>query len=62
MLAQVLFATETLAMGLNLPARTVVFASATKWDLASLGQATLSEPIVHLDLREDWKQDTIHLL
>ena len=37
-------------------------ASATKWDLASLGQATLSEPIVHLDLREDWKQDTIHLL
>ena len=34
-LLRVLYATETLAMGLNLPARTVVFASATKWDGSS---------------------------
>ncbi len=29
---QVLFATETFALGLNMPARTVVFTSARKFD------------------------------
>ena len=29
---QVLFATETFAMGLNMPARAVVFTSCRKWD------------------------------
>jgi len=29
---QVLFATETFAMGLNMPARTVVFSNLNKWD------------------------------
>ncbi len=29
---QVLFATETFAMGLNMPARTVVFTAMRKWD------------------------------
>lgn len=29
---QMLFTTETFAMGLNMPARTVVFTSLTKWD------------------------------
>ena len=29
---QVLFATETFAMGLNMPARTVVFTALNKWD------------------------------
>ena len=31
-LYQVLFATETFAMGLNMPARTVVFTALRKWD------------------------------
>ncbi|KAG9394259.1 DSHCT (NUC185) domain [Carpediemonas membranifera] len=31
-LLKVLFATETFAMGLNMPARTVIFSSVTKWD------------------------------
>ena len=31
-LLQVLFATETFAMGLNMPARTVVFTAMSKWD------------------------------
>ena len=31
-LVRVLFATETFAMGVNMPARTVVFTSARKWD------------------------------
>ena len=31
-LVKVLFATETFAMGLNMPARTVVFTKLTKWD------------------------------
>ena len=30
--AQCLFATETFAMGLNMPARTVVFTTLRKWD------------------------------
>lgn len=30
--AQVLFSTETFAMGLNMPARTVVFTALRKWD------------------------------
>jgi len=29
---KLLVATETVAMGLNLPARTALFASPTKWD------------------------------
>ena len=29
---QVLFATETFAMGLNMPARTVIFTNLYKWD------------------------------
>ena len=32
LLEQVLFATETFAMGLNMPARTVVFTNLQKWD------------------------------
>lgn len=31
-LVKVLFATETFAMGLNMPARTVVFTNLKKWD------------------------------
>jgi ATP-dependent RNA helicase DOB1 len=31
-LIKVLFATETFSMGLNMPAKTVVFSSVTKWD------------------------------
>lgn len=31
-LIKCLFATETFAMGLNMPARTVVFTQMTKWD------------------------------
>ena len=31
-LIKVLFATETFAMGLNMPARTVVFTATRKWD------------------------------
>lgn len=31
-MAQCLFATETFAMGLNMPARTVVFTAMRKWD------------------------------
>ena len=31
-LIKVLFATETFAMGINMPTRTVVFDQITKWD------------------------------
>ena len=31
-MTQALFATETFAMGLNMPARTVVFTAMQKWD------------------------------
>ena len=36
---QVLFATETFAMGLNMPARTVVFTAMTKFDGESMRSA-----------------------
>ncbi len=43
---QVLFATETFAMGLNMPARTVVFTAMTKFD----GESMRSAPHAPLDV------------
>ena len=43
---QVLFATETFAMGLNMPARTVVFTAMTKFD----GESMRSAPRLPLDV------------
>ena len=43
---QCLFATETFAMGLNMPATTCVFTSMRKWDGESNRQALLCSPKV----------------
>ncbi|KAK0741839.1 rRNA-processing arch domain-containing protein [Apiosordaria backusii] len=44
-LIKVLFATETFSIGLNMPARTVVFTQVTKWDGVSRRPLTSSEYI-----------------
>ncbi|KAK4204723.1 rRNA-processing arch domain-containing protein [Triangularia verruculosa] len=44
-LIKVLFATETFSIGLNMPARTVVFTQVTKWDGVSRRTLTSSEYI-----------------
>ena len=41
---QCLFATETFAMGLNMPATTCVFTAMRKWDGESNRQVTLLQP------------------
>ncbi|RDA94671.1 hypothetical protein CP533_2470 [Ophiocordyceps camponoti-saundersi (nom. inval.)] len=42
-LIKVLFATETFSIGLNMPAKTVVFSQASKWDGVSVRPITSSE-------------------
>ena len=44
-LIKVLFATETFAMGLNMPAKTVVFSQVSKWDGKNLRYLTSGEYI-----------------
>ena len=44
-LIKVLFATETFSIGLNMPAKTVVFTKVTKWDGTSVRPITPSEYI-----------------
>ena len=40
---RLLFATETFSMGVNMPARTVVFTSLTKWDGETFRPPTAAE-------------------
>jgi ATP-dependent RNA helicase DOB1 len=44
-LVRLLFATETFSMGVNMPARTVLFTSMRKWDGETFRQPTAAEYI-----------------